>query len=71
MRISLLRKAGFTRRAARMLSLSRSVALLAIGAIRRANPEWSESEVRLRFVELHYGKELANRLREYLCRREA
>ncbi|NLI76896.1 MAG: hypothetical protein GX442_10700 [Candidatus Riflebacteria bacterium] len=52
-----------------MFSLSRSVALLALSAIRRANPGWSEFEVNLRFVELHYGKDLAKGLREFLDRR--
>lgn len=69
MRISLLKKAGFTRRAGRMLSLSRTVALLAMRAIRRANPEMSETALNLRFVELHYGKELAERLRVFLNQR--
>ncbi len=69
MRVSLLRKAGFTRRAGMMLSLSRSVAILAMGAIRKANPDLDESEVRLRFVELHYGKDLADRLRLFLPQR--
>lgn len=35
-------------------------------AIRRANPELSELEVRLRFVELHHGAELAEAVRRYL-----
>ncbi len=70
MRISMLREAGFTRRAGRALSLSRSVALLSLAAVRKANPGLTESEVGLRFVELHYGKDLAERLRAYLHGRQ-
>jgi len=71
MQVALLKKAGFTRRAGRLLSLSRSVALLAMRAVRRANPGLSETEVQLRFVEVHYGKELAERLRAFLNQRSA
>jgi len=69
LRIALLKKAGFTKRAGTMLSLSKSVALLSMRAVRRANPDLSQSEVNLRFVELHYGKDLAERLRAFLRQR--
>jgi len=39
-------------------------------AIRRRHPEWNEQEVSLEFVKAHYGRELAERLREYLARRQ-
>ena len=35
-------------------------------AIARANPGLSPQEIGLKFVELHYGKELASRVRRYL-----
>jgi|CXWL01.1.fsa_nt_gi hypothetical protein len=43
--------------------LSDDVRRMSLSAIRSANPEWSEQQVRLRFVELHYGREIATRLR--------
>jgi hypothetical protein len=65
--IELLRAAGTARRAALALSLSRSVIALAREAIRKRHPEYSEQDVGLAFVELHYGKELADGLRRYLA----
>jgi hypothetical protein len=39
-------------------------------AIARRNKHFSEQEVNLMFVSLHYGKELAERLRNYLDNHE-
>jgi hypothetical protein len=64
--IDLLRRAGVTRRAAMALSLTAQVIGLARRAIRRALPGATEQEVRLRFVELNYGGELASALRRFL-----
>ncbi len=36
-------------------------------AIRRNHPEISENEVRLRFIELNYGNEMARELRVWLA----
>lgn len=43
---------------------------LARDAIRRRHPDWSEREVMLEFVRVHYGAELAGRVRDYVARRE-
>jgi hypothetical protein len=67
--IELLRRAGPTRRAAMALSLSAQVIGLARRAIRRSLPGASEEEIGLRFVELHYGRELAAELRRFLSAR--
>ena len=64
--IALLREAGPGRRAALARSLSASVIALSRAAIRRRMPGASEQEVLLRFVEVHYGRELARRVRAYL-----
>ncbi|MDZ4820509.1 MAG: hypothetical protein SGJ20_16205 [Planctomycetota bacterium] len=34
-------------------------------AIRRVHPEFSDEEVNQMFIELHYGKQLADEVREY------
>jgi len=39
---------------------------MAFAAIRRRHPEFSEEEVRLTFIELTYGKELAENVRHWL-----
>jgi hypothetical protein len=69
--LELLRRTGPTRRAQMALRLSAAVIDLARGAIRRSAPDWSEEEVGLRFVELHYGRELAAGLRRDLQARRA
>ena len=64
--IDLLRKASTSDRFALMCSLTATAISLARRAIARANPDFSPQEVDLRFVELHYGKQLASRVRRYL-----
>jgi hypothetical protein len=64
--VELLRAAGTARRFARARSLSESTISLARRAIRERHPELSEREVLLRFVEAHYGRELAQRVRSRL-----
>jgi len=67
--IELFREAGAARRVKLARSLSASVIKLARDAIRRRHPEYSKREVDLAFVELHYGRDLADRLRRDLERR--
>jgi hypothetical protein len=65
----MLRKAGPARRAQMALSLSAQVISLAHRAIRQSTGLTDPVEVRLRFVELHYGSELAAAVRAYLAAR--
>jgi len=64
--IDLLRRASTAERFALACSLTATAVSLARRAIARANPDFSPREVDLKFVELHYGKELASRVRRYL-----
>ena len=64
--IELLRKATPSERLSIAIKLSEKVIALSRQAIARAHPEYSEQEVKLKFVELNYGKSLAVELREYL-----
>ena len=66
-----LRRAGPTRRAQMALELSALVISLAKAAYRRQMPGASETEIGLRFVELNYGRELAEAVRRHLAEREA
>lgn len=68
--IELLRKASPARRASIALELSAMVIGLARRALRRNLPGASPDELRLRFVELHYGKEAADLVRRHLARRD-
>jgi hypothetical protein len=64
--ISLLRKAGMERRLQLTFSLSSSAIQLSRAALRQRYPNLSERELRLKFVALCYGEELAGRVRRYL-----
>ena len=67
--MALLREAGPARRARMALSLSPQVIGLAHQAIRRGLPQATEEDVGLRFVELHYGPDLAADVRRLLASR--
>lgn len=69
--LRLLRSASNARRASLALSMSGWAIEMSKRAIRRAHPEATEQDVNLRFVELHYGKDLAERVRAYLARRSS
>jgi hypothetical protein len=64
--IELIRKSSVAERISRVRSLSQTVMFLSRRAIQRANPCMTEREVNLAFVELHYGKALAEQLRSYM-----
>lgn len=61
--IELLRSATVAQRASLAFQLSESAIELARRALRRAHPDESAYEIGLRFVAIHYGQELADRLR--------
>lgn len=67
--LELLRKAGTRGRLALTLRLSNAMITASRRAIRKRHPELSEEEVRLLWAELHYGKELADRVRAHLAKR--
>ena len=67
--IALIQKSSTARRGALMCSLSDTVLELSRRAIRRANPGLHNQELKCRFVEYHYGEELAQHLRAYLKKR--
>ncbi|MEZ6125815.1 MAG: hypothetical protein R3C49_22035 [Planctomycetaceae bacterium] len=46
-----------------MCAWSRQVKRMSMDAIRRRHPAFSENEVRLKFIELTYGSELAEGVR--------
>ena len=69
--MELLRRAGAGRRAQMALSLSADVIGLARLGIRRSSGEPGLAEIGLRFVERHYGPELASGLRRHLATRRS
>ena len=61
--IELLRKATPSQRFRLVCDLTTTAVELSRAAIRRAGPELSESEAKLRWAELHYGGQLADQVR--------
>ena len=64
--VGLMRRATIAEKITRVRSLSTTVIQLSRWAIARAHPQWTPREVQLKFVEYHYGRELADQLRAYL-----
>lgn len=69
--IELLRAAPVSRRLQLAWSLSATVIGAARLALARQNPRLSQGALDARFVELHYGRELATELVRELARRQA
>ena len=68
--IELQRKKSVSQKLQQVRSLSATVMGLSRRAIARARKPANEIEAKLLFVELHYGAELANRLKRYLYERQ-
>jgi hypothetical protein len=68
--IELIRKASTAKLFGLVRSLSQSVILASRENIRQLHPDASEEEFGLIFIELYYGKELAQRVRRYLEKRK-
>jgi hypothetical protein len=66
--IELLRAAGMDRRFELAVSMSSGVIRLSRLDIAARHPDWSEQDVKLEWVRLHYGDDLARRVRERLNR---
>lgn len=64
--IDLIRKKPPSERLRDAIAASNRVARQCKDAIRRRHPEISEDEVNLRFIELNYGAELAQKVRTFL-----
>ena len=60
-----LRRMTPQQRISRMCAMSRHVRDMAMGAIRRRYPDLNEDSVRLMFIELTYGKQLADDIRKW------
>ncbi len=63
--IEILRKSTIAERLSLMRKLTSSTRKLAKSAIKKCNPGKSQKELNLIFVEVIYGKALANQLRRF------
>ena len=64
--IELIRRKTVSERFALVRSLTAFVIDLSRRAVARANPDLDDDELRLKFIEINYGAELAQRVRDYL-----
>jgi len=69
--IDLLRAAPVSRRLHLAWSLSATVIGAARRALTRQNPRLSQADLDVRFVELHYGRDLGAELMRDLARRQS
>jgi hypothetical protein len=67
--LELLRSSGCERRAQLARSMSRTVIGLSRAALREQMPGASEQDMLLRWVSLHYGSDLGERVRRYVSAR--
>ena len=63
--LELIRRMSPLQRLKKTFALSRQVKQMALNAIRRRHPEFDEDEVRLKFIEVTYGKTLADDVRRW------
>jgi hypothetical protein len=66
---SLLRNRSTASKFAQIRSLSKSIIQLSKRAIFRANEGFDEQEVNLVFIKLHYGQDLADKIKIMLSKR--
>lgn len=67
--IQLLRDRPAAMRLNDAVTASNRVAQQCKNAIRRSHPQSSEDEINLRFIEINYGKAIANAVRSYLSKK--
>lgn len=60
-----LRRMTPQQRIRQMCAWSGKIRRMTFAAIKRRHPEFSENEVRLKFIELTYGESLADEIREW------
>jgi len=66
--VSLFRKASTSKKFSLVRSLTQTTIQLSKRAIARANKNLNEEQINLIFISLHYGNDLAERVKKYLGR---
>jgi len=64
--LDLWRSMSGQQRIQKVMSLSSRLRNMSFDAIRRRHPEYSKDQVRLKFIELTYGEELASEVAAHL-----
>lgn len=63
--LKLLREMSPAQRIRQTLAMSGQVKRMAFDAIRRRHPDYDDEQLRMRFIELTYGKVLADAVRQW------
>ena len=63
--LELLHQMSPAQRIQKTFAWSNQLKRMAMDAIRRRHPDFDEAQVRLKFIELTYGKELAENVKKY------
>ena len=66
--IDLIRKLSKSEGVSGLRSLTQTVISLSRRAIKQANPELSEKELKYKFMTYHYGNEIADKFKKYIDR---
>ena len=64
--ISLLREVSLSKKLSQILSLSQTTIQLSKRAIARANKNLDIDQIKLLFIDYHYGKDLAEQVKKYI-----
>jgi len=64
--ISLIRKLSLSEKLSQILSLSQMTIQLSKRAIARANRNLDVDQIKLLFIDYHYGKHLAEQVKKYI-----
>ncbi|MCR9296042.1 MAG: hypothetical protein NXI32_25280 [bacterium] len=65
LQLAILRRMSPIERIQKVCRLSSNLRRMARDAVRRRYPDFDELELRLKFIEITYGKELADAVREH------
>ena len=64
--ISLIRKESLSKKLSQILSLSQTTIQLSKRAITRANKDLDVDQIKLLFINYHYGEDLAEQVKKYI-----
>ena len=64
--ISLIRKKSISEKLSQICSLSQTIIQLSKRAIARANKDLDANQIKLLFINYHYGKDIADQVEKYI-----
>ena len=68
--LALIRAMSPSERVRRAMQLTNQMRRMARAAIRRQHPPFSEEQIGIKLIELHYGEQLAREVQQHLASRK-